>query len=114
MGDVHGYPVASYSGGWRTKTQLAAAKPLSADVLMFNETTGHSDVRHEWLEDWRRLSNLSWTGCARTLSTSRTAKRTPSRAKRPVADTISGEASREKAYCGAARVHDVYFPDPGH
>ena len=55
MGDVHGYPVASYSGGWRTKTQLAAAKPLSADVLMFNETTGHSDVRHEWLEDWRRL-----------------------------------------------------------
>ena len=34
-------PVASYSGGWRMKTQLAAAKPRNADVLMLNEPTGH-------------------------------------------------------------------------
>ena len=37
-------PVTSYSGDWRMKTQLTAAKLLNADVLMLNEPTGHSDV----------------------------------------------------------------------
>ena len=67
-------PVTSYSGGWRMKTQLTTAKLPNADVLMLNEPTGHSDV-----------NDMRARGCARTSSTSRTAKWIPSRAQRPVA-----------------------------
>jgi len=46
-------PVTSYSGGWKMKMQLAAAKLLNADVLMLDEPTGHLDVNNiKWLEDW--------------------------------------------------------------
>jgi elongation factor 3 len=45
-------PVTSYSGGWKMKMQLAAAKLLNADVLMLDEPTGHLDVNNiKWLED---------------------------------------------------------------
>merc|ERR1719502_1257685 len=46
-------PVTSYSGGWKMKMQLTAAKLLNADVLMLDEPTGHLDVNNiKWLEDW--------------------------------------------------------------
>merc|ERR1712048_869527 len=46
-------PVTSYSGGWKMKMQLTAAKLLNADVLMLDEPTGHLDVDNiKWLEDW--------------------------------------------------------------
>merc|ERR1719329_1391941 len=46
-------PVTSYSGGWKMKMQLCAAKLMNADVLMLDEPTGHLDVDNiKWLEDW--------------------------------------------------------------
>merc|ERR1719169_354457 len=46
-------PVTSYSGGWKMKMQLCAAKLMNADVLMLDEPTGHLDVNNiKWLEDW--------------------------------------------------------------
>merc|ERR1719502_598353 len=46
-------PVTSYSGGWKMKMQLCAAKLVNADVLMLDEPTGHLDVDNiRWLEDW--------------------------------------------------------------
>merc|ERR1712166_1009217 len=46
-------PVTSYSGGWKMKMQLCAAKLVNADVLMLDEPTGHLDVNNIlWLEDW--------------------------------------------------------------
>jgi len=45
--------VTSYSGGWKMKMQLTAAKLINADVLMLDEPTGHLDVNNiKWLEDW--------------------------------------------------------------
>merc|ERR1711871_968348 len=46
-------PVTTYSGGWKMKMQLCAAKLMNADVLMLDEPTGHLDVDNiRWLEDW--------------------------------------------------------------
>merc|ERR1719310_1129438 len=46
-------PVTTYSGGWKMKMQLCAAKLMNADVLMLDEPTGHLDVNNiKWLEDW--------------------------------------------------------------
>merc|ERR1712232_802552 len=46
-------PVTTYSGGWKMKMQLCAAKLMDADVLMLDEPTGHLDVDNiQWLEDW--------------------------------------------------------------
>merc|ERR1719198_1548284 len=46
-------PVTSYSGGWKMKMQLCAAKLVNADVLMLDEPTGHLDVDNiAWLEQW--------------------------------------------------------------
>merc|ERR1719194_117456 len=46
-------PVTTYSGGWKMKMQLCAAKLVNADVLMLDEPTGHLDVDNiKWLEDW--------------------------------------------------------------
>merc|ERR1712048_1444401 len=46
-------PVTTYSGGWKMKMQLCAAKLVNADVLMLDEPTGHLDVTNiKWLEDW--------------------------------------------------------------
>merc|ERR1711865_75485 len=47
------YPVTTYSGGWKMKMQLCAAKLVEADVLMLDEPTGHLYVDNiRWLEDW--------------------------------------------------------------
>merc|ERR1719281_703394 len=46
-------PVTTYSGGWKMKMQLCAAKLMQADVLMLDEPTGHLDVDNvRWLEAW--------------------------------------------------------------
>merc|ERR1719454_1518244 len=46
-------PVTTYSGGWKMKMQLCAAKLMNADVLMLDEPTGHLDVDNiKWLEGW--------------------------------------------------------------
>merc|ERR550532_3606393 len=46
-------PVTTYSGGWKMKMQLCAAKLMNADVLMLDEPTGHLDVDNvKWVEDW--------------------------------------------------------------
>merc|ERR1711871_1375464 len=46
-------PVTTYSGGWKMKMQLCAAKLMNADVLMLDEPAGHLDVDNiKWLEDW--------------------------------------------------------------
>merc|ERR1719473_773960 len=46
-------PVTSYSGGWKMKMQLCAAKLMNCNVLMLDEPTGHLDVDNiKWLEDW--------------------------------------------------------------
>jgi len=46
-------PVTTYSGGWKMKMQLCAAKLVNADVLMLDEPTGHLDVDNIlWLENW--------------------------------------------------------------
>merc|ERR1711904_690481 len=46
-------PVITYSGGWKMKMQLCAAKLMNADVLMLDEPTGHLDVDNiKWLEEW--------------------------------------------------------------
>merc|ERR1712056_114520 len=46
-------PVTTYSGGWKMKMQLCAAKLMNADVLMLDEPTGHLDVDNiKWLEAW--------------------------------------------------------------
>merc|ERR1719194_242482 len=46
-------PVTTYSGGWKMKMQLCAAKLMNADVLMLDEPTGHLDVDNiKWLEEW--------------------------------------------------------------
>merc|ERR1711865_925615 len=46
-------PVTSYSGGWKMKMQLCAAKLVNADVLMLDEPTGHLDVDNIiWVQDW--------------------------------------------------------------
>merc|ERR1711904_349971 len=46
-------PVTTYSGGWKMKMQLCAAKLMNADALRLDEPTGHLDVDNiKWLEDW--------------------------------------------------------------
>merc|ERR1719198_854841 len=46
-------PVTTYSGGWKMKMQLCAAKLVNCDVLMLDEPTGHLDVDNiAWLEAW--------------------------------------------------------------
>merc|ERR1719389_631274 len=46
-------PVTTYSGGWKMKMQLCAAKLMNADVLMLDEPTGPLDVDNiKWLEEW--------------------------------------------------------------
>jgi len=48
-------PITTYSGGWKVKMQLAAAKLMDADILMLDEPTGHLDVKNiAWLKDWLR------------------------------------------------------------
>ncbi|KAL1405388.1 [NU+] prion formation protein 1 [Vanrija albida] len=53
-------PVASLSGGWKMKLELARAMLIGADLLLLDEPTNHLDVQTvAWLEDY--LVNLDVT-----------------------------------------------------
>ncbi len=48
-------PVASFSGGWRVRLNLARALMARSDLLLLDEPTNHLDIEAVlWLEDWLR------------------------------------------------------------
>ena len=48
-----GQPVASFSGGWRMRLNLAKALMCPSDLLLLDEPTNHLDLDAIlWLEDW--------------------------------------------------------------
>ncbi|KAL7419117.1 [NU+] prion formation protein 1 [Cryptotrichosporon argae] len=55
-------PVASLSGGWKMKLELARAMLIGADILLLDEPTNHLDVQTvAWLEQY--LCNLPEMTC---------------------------------------------------
>jgi ATP-binding cassette subfamily F protein 3 len=48
-------PVASFSGGWRVRLNLAQALMCRSDILLLDEPTNHLDLDAVlWLEEWLR------------------------------------------------------------
>lgn len=55
-------PVASLSGGWKMKLELARAMLIGADILLLDEPTNHLDIATvAWLEEY--LCNLPEMTC---------------------------------------------------
>jgi ATP-binding cassette subfamily F protein 3 len=53
--DTHRNPVASFSGGWRMRLNLARALMAPSDLLLLDEPTNHLDLDAVlWLEEWLR------------------------------------------------------------
>ncbi|KAF1686007.1 ABC transporter ATP-binding protein [Pseudoxanthomonas broegbernensis] len=51
--DTHRRPVASFSGGWRVRLNLARALMMPSDLLLLDEPTNHLDLDAVyWLEQW--------------------------------------------------------------
>jgi elongation factor 3 len=51
--EKQGDPVASLSGGWKMKLELARAMLIGADILLLDEPTNHLDVQTvAWLEQY--------------------------------------------------------------
>jgi ATPase subunit of ABC transporter with duplicated ATPase domains len=51
--DQMNQPVASFSGGWRMRLNLAQALMCPSDLLLLDEPTNHLDLDAIlWLEDW--------------------------------------------------------------
>ena len=51
--DSFEHPVASFSGGWRIRLNLAAALMAPSDLLLLDEPTNHLDLEATlWLEEW--------------------------------------------------------------
>ena len=53
--DQFSHPVASFSGGWRVRLNLAQALMCPSDLLLLDEPTNHLDLDAIlWLEEWLR------------------------------------------------------------
>ncbi|RAP57853.1 ATP-binding cassette domain-containing protein [Oleiagrimonas sp. MCCC 1A03011] len=53
--DTHEKPVASFSGGWRVRLNLARALMAPSELLLLDEPTNHLDLDAVlWLENWLR------------------------------------------------------------
>ena len=91
--------MTSYSGDWKMRIQPTAAKLLNADVLMLNwayEPLGYE--RHEWLDNWREAIPGSIM-CTHFVNFQDSKTENLRGHKGQLLDTVSGEASRKKAYC---------------
>jgi ATP-binding cassette subfamily F protein 3 len=54
-------PVASFSGGWRMRLNLAQALMCPSDLLLLDEPTNHLDLDAiVWLEDWLARYPARW------------------------------------------------------
>ena len=66
--------MASFSGGWRMRLNLAQALMCRSDLLLLDEPTNHLDLDAIiWLEDWLQALSRHADRRSRTTATSSTA-----------------------------------------